>query len=101
MPDSMAGFSRGGCTVPHEWQSPVCSVGTDRGCNTCCGGREGLAPLRRKRKPDLVAGVGRDSRELGSTRRLYMNEERFAIRRIRKGGRVKIGGRWFRPQEHH
>ena len=30
-----------------------------------------------------------------------MNESRWARRRIRKGGRVKVGGKWYRPESQH
>jgi len=29
------------------------------------------------------------------------NEKHFAIRKVRPGGRVKIGGYWYRPMSHH
>lgn len=29
------------------------------------------------------------------------NEKKWAFRKIRKGGRVKIGGVWWKPWEHH
>ncbi len=28
-----------------------------------------------------------------------MNESKFVLRRIRKGGFVKVGGKWFHPEE--